>query len=303
MSNKVTLIKSSIIATALLAAIPAFAAKEQGPGACQGNCPTTGGSPINNTNTATGGTGYGTGIGIGLGGQGGAGGNGGQGGQGGTSSAIGQGGMGGAGFGGAGGSVAGSGNSRNENRNDNLNVNSAKQGQSQGQGQAQGQSQRNSSRNDNRSNATGGSSTSYGSVATTAQALTVEGDNVTYQAARIPVATAYAPNIAPTAVCMGSSSAGGQGPSFGFSVGTSWTDSNCILLEQVRAVASILGDKETAAEMMMAIPAYAEARERLGSKRLSQSPAVPEQAPVKVVKAPEYTDPIVRARLNLPPLK
>lgn len=134
------------------------------------------------------------------------------------------------------------GNSKNTNRNNN----------------------RNDNRNDNNSNAT-----SYGSVATTAQStsLTVEGDTTNYHAPRIPVSTAYAPNIMPTAVCMGSSSMGGQGMSFGFSLGTSWTDSNCMLLEQVRTVSVVLGQKEVAQEMMMAVPAYADAVKRLQDKK------------------------------------
>lgn len=283
--------KSSIIAIALMASIPAWASKDQS-GGCQGNCPTTGGTSNVSNNNATA-------IGIGLGGQGGTGGQGGQGGAGGTAQANAQGGI-GLGFGGAGGSVAHSGNSNNENRNANSNVNSAKQGQQQGQGQSQ--ANRNTVRNDNHSSAEGGSATSYGSVATTANSVNVEGDNVTYQAARIPVATAYAPNIAPTAVCMGSTSIGGQGMSFGVSIGSSWTDANCMLLEQVRTVSVVLGQKDVAAEMMMAIPAYAEAVDRLKGKR---APAASTGAyqPQVVSSKVEYTDPIVRARLGLPPLK
>jgi len=34
--------------------------------------------------------------------------------------------------------------------------------------------------------------------------------------------------------CMGSSGVGGQGMSFGFSLGTTWTDSNCIMLKNAR---------------------------------------------------------------------
>lgn len=34
--------------------------------------------------------------------------------------------------------------------------------------------------------------------------------------------------------CMGSSGIGGQGMSFGFSLGTTWTDSNCIMLKNAR---------------------------------------------------------------------
>lgn len=281
------LIQASILASAIALSMPAFAAKDQGPGACQGNCPTGGNGPITSTGGNSNATGIG--VGIGMGGQGGSGGAGGQGGQGGNSQSHATGGQGGIGLGGHGGSVVGSGNSSNKNSNENVNLNA------QGQGQKQNQGQKQSSFNSN-------DSVAYGSVATTANSVQVEGDSTTYQAARIPVATAYAPNIAPTAVCMGSSSVGGQGMSFGFSLGSSWTDANCMLLEQVRTVSIVLGQKEVAQEMMMAVPAYAEAVSRLKGQA-KKSTAAQEYAPQAVQAKVEYTDPIVRARLNLPPLK
>lgn len=235
-----------------------------------------GGSPGSNTATGgAGGNGYGgTGVGIGVGvgiGQGGAGGAGGQGGQGGR--------------GGEGGSVWGSGNSSNVNAN------------TQGQQQGQAQSSRNSNRNDNRSSATGGngyasnanSNENHGNNSN--QSVTVQGDS--YDAPRIPVATAYAPNIAPTAVCMGSTSAGGQGMTFGISFGTSWTDDNCMLLEQVRTVATVIGDKEIAAEMMCDVKAYAAARARAGKPcgqaQVAAAPAPVQSAPFAVEQhQPKY---------------
>ena len=285
--------KKLVIAAACFAAMNAFASQTNN--GCQGNCPDTGGTTTNNIQGGAGGTGYGGaggngfgGIGIGMGGSGGSGGQGGQGGTGGNAVAT----------GGTGGSVVGSGNS--SNRND------LSQGQLQGQlqGQQQGQKQSSNNRNDNSNssnNSSRNTSTSYGSVATTAQSLTVQGDVTTYQAAKIPVATAYAPNIAPTAVCMGSTTAGGQGMSFGVSFGTSWTDSNCMLLEQVRTVSVVLGQKDVAAEMMMAVPAYAEAVNRLKGK---VAPAVHAEMGAGIERLPrvEYQDPIIRSRLGLPPL-
>lgn len=71
--------------------------------------------------------------------------------------------------------------------------------------------------------------------------------------------------IAPTTVCAGTTAAGAQGAAFGISFGTSWTDANCMLLEQVRTTSVILNDKETAAEMMCGgVDAYREARARVG---------------------------------------
>ena len=225
-----------------LASSPAFATKPGNNGGGNGGCgngqQTNGCGAPTGSNTATGGAGgHGTGVGIGVGVGVGQGGNG-YGGAGGR--------------GGDGGSVIGSGNSSNVNSN------------KQAQGQKQGQSQ--SSRNDNRSsaNATGGSNSNSNANSgnNSDQSVTVQGDS--YDAPRIPVATAYAPNIAPTAVCMGASSAGGSGASISLSFGTSWTDENCMKLEQARTLAGVLNDQATAAELLCDIPAIAAARSRVG---------------------------------------
>jgi hypothetical protein len=126
----------------------------------------------------------------------------------------------------------------------------------------------NQNTNRNSNHATGGTATG-GTASQTLDggannsSVTVSGD--TYASPRFPASTAYAPTIAPTAVCMGSSSIGGQGLTFGVSFGSSWTDSNCMLLEQVRIVATVIGDETTAAEMMCDVPAYRAARQRVGN--------------------------------------
>lgn len=148
-------------------------------------------------------------------------------------------------IGGAGGSVIGSGNSSNDIRNNvnNTNNNANIQGQQQGQGQSQ------STNNANNSN----------------QSVTVEGS--TYEAQkRAPVSTAYAASIMPTAVCALSTSGGAQGVGFGFSLGGSYIDDNCMLLEQVRATNN-LGETEIAQEMMMGVPAYAAAKKRIADRK------------------------------------
>lgn len=214
--------------------------------------------------------------------------------------------------GGQGGSVLGSGNSSNSNKNDNKNTNTNAQGQQQGQ--AQGQQQTSNSAVKNSGNSSSKSSASTANANNSAQSVTVHGDTVSYAAQeRNPVSTAYAPSIAPTAPCMGSTSGGAQGVGFGFSIGSTWTDDNCVLLEQVRATAIVLGDRETAAEMMTSVPAYAAARQRIADRKAGKadSKAAPvtsanyaEVKPAPAAKAGSYTesDPIVRRRLGLPPL-
>lgn len=287
--------KKLVILAALIAVTGAAQAAQTNTG-CQGNCPTNGGGS-NATSNASG-------VGIGMGGQGGSGGQGGAGGAGGSASAIGQGGQGGIGLGGMGGSVAGSGNSANSN----LNSQGQHQGQSQGQGQNQvanggNSNQAQSSKNDNRSSAANtNSNANNGNNA--AQQVRVDGDT-TVSVYRAAPSTAYAPNIAPTALCAIGVSAGGSGMSFGFSIGASYIDDNCQKLEQVRTAAAVLGDKEAAAEMMCGISeAYREARATVGKPCGSRAALGKSQAvAVSQAKPEQYQDPIIRARLGLPPLK
>ncbi len=257
---------------------------------CQGNCPTTGaGVGDITTQGGAGGNAYGgqggssnavsVGTGVGFGGTGGSGGAGGAGGSGGTGGAVV-----GSGNSSSSSAVNGSGNSSNRNTLGQGQHQTATGGAVNGSGNAS-----QSSLNDNASSAAG--NTTH---------VSVQGDTVSYQAARIPVATAYAPNIAPTALCKFGVSGGGQGMTFGFSVGVSITDDNCMLLEQVRTVSVILGQKEIAQEMMMAVPAYADAVKRMQGAKSGPADDV---KPVSVAAKPEYTDPIVRSRLGLPPLR
>ena len=165
---------------------------------------------------------------------------GGQGGQGGQGGAGGQGGQGGNGYGGQGGAVIGSGNSANTNRNDNQNTNlqGQAQGQLQGQQQGQGQAQGQIANGGSASSSSGASSTSSSGgntltggtqSATQANAVTVNGDTVTYEAQkRDPVASAWAaPLTASNGTCMGSSSGGIQGAVIGISGASTWTDKSC----------------------------------------------------------------------------
>ena len=253
--------KKQILLVAAIAIVSAsYAGAAQTNNGCQGNC--DGNGPSNNANhnsNSSSAVGIGTGIGMG--------------GAGGNSSSNSQATGGSVSHSGnsvaTGGSVSNSGNSYSTNnttvRNDNANV----QGQTQGQSQSSKNSNRNSNANNNRnqnasnannsnSNANSGNNAAQSSSTVT----TVQGD--TYVAARIPVATAYAPNNVPTATCMGSSSVGFSAVGFSASGGSSWIDENCQLLEQVRTVSQVLGQQDVAAEMMRAVPAYRDALVRLG---------------------------------------
>ena len=98
------------------------------------------------------------------------------------------------------------------------------QRQEQGQTQRQDQSQK----------AYGGDAKS---LAVSALNVNQESNAGTYNIRTVPDASA--PNVYPTSPCMGSSSVGGSGMAFGFSVGTSWTDDECGIRETARSFAGM----------------------------------------------------------------
>ena len=53
------------------------------------------------------------------------------------------------------------------------------------------------------------------------------------------VPNVYSGNVYPTAPCMGSSTVGGAGVGFGFSVGSSWTDDECGIRETSRSFSGL----------------------------------------------------------------
>lgn len=79
------------------------------------------------------------------------------------------------------------------------------------------------------------------------QNVTVQGD--VYKAPNIPVSTAYAPNLNPTAQCMGVVSAGGTGVNIGLSFGKSYESKPCNDRELARMFAQ-LGQVEASYEIL-----------------------------------------------------
>lgn len=137
------------------------------------------------------------------------------------------------------------------------------QGQLQGQGQAQGQATivgvavSNRITNDVRQNAaafagggeavsnSGGNRLSNSSSANNGgnvQSVTVTDSGKmnysgSYDVKNVP--SVFSGNVYPTAPCMGSSTVGGAGVGFGFSVGSSWKDDDCGIRETARSFASM----------------------------------------------------------------
>lgn len=130
----------------------------------------------------------------------------------------------------AGGSVTGSGNSKNSNKNSATGGNATGGNATGGAVVGSGNSASNSSTNNS-----GNSSNNV---------------SVSQNESKRPVNTAYAgPLTATEDTCMGSTSGGAQGMSFGLSVGSTWTDEECVRRKNATFMHNI-GQREIAMIMM-----------------------------------------------------
>ena len=159
---------------------------------------------------------------------------------------------------------------------------SATQGQNQGQAQLQGQAQgqgqaqltnvavSNRISNDVRNNAASFAAGGESSARSNSNSASNSGGNsqsvvVTdsgkmeysgkYEVKNVP--SVFSGNVYPTSPCMGSSTVGGAGVGFGFSVGTSWKDDECGIRETSRSFSG-LGLKDDALAILCS-SAYAAA--------------------------------------------
>lgn len=167
------------------------------------------------------------------------------------------------------------GNSTNFNTNTQGQNQGQAQGQAQGQLQGQGQAQgiisnidvSNRISNDVRNNAAafagaGAESVSKSNADSFSQSKSNSGGNVQnvtvtdsgkldysgkYEVRNVP--SVFSGNVYPTAPCMGSSTVGGAGVGFGFSVGTSWKDDECGIRETSRSFSG-LGLKDDAIKVL-----------------------------------------------------
>jgi len=108
-------------------------------------------------------------------------------------------------------------------------------------------------------------------------------DNSTtvYEAADIPVSTAYAPALTSSNdTCMGSTSVGGQGLLLGVSFGTTWTDDDCITRKDARFVHNA-GHRTVALSLMCGKEAVRAAVARAGT---------PEQLAACAITTDEITE-------------
>lgn len=151
----------------------------------------------------------------------------------------------------------------------NVNAQDQNQGQAQGQGQLQGQAQSvnvsNRISNDIRNNASAWQAQMQQQRQQQATSVNTGNNSLTVNEAAIPAVTqqyvhqdsytvknvpnVFSGNVYPTAPCMGSSTVGGAGVGFGFSIGSSWTDDECGIRETSRSF-NALGLKEDAVRVL-----------------------------------------------------
>lgn len=177
------------------------------------------------------------------------------------------------------------------------------QGQLQGQlqGQAQGQAQVGINKNAN-SNSNSNANSNSNSVKSTnlngqaqstenannaSQAVNVGGD--VYKAPDIPVSTAYAPNMSPSAQCMGVASGGVQGMSIGISLGKSYESTPCNQRELARIFFQ-MGEKTAALDVLCSM-------DGAGVVGICKKP-VP--APVAISPAPAQTESVKAVKTEDP---
>lgn len=107
----------------------------------------------------------------------------------------------------------------------------------------------------------GGHATGVGSQG---QSLSIDSHAVYKAQERNPVSTAIAPAIVSSNdTCMGSTSIAGAAASFGFSAGTTWTDTNCVMLKNSREMWN-MGFKGAALARLCMDPLNKEAFEATG---------------------------------------
>jgi len=101
--------------------------------------------------------------------------------------------------------------------------------------------------------------------------------------------------------CMGSTSGSANVPGVGIGFGTTWTDENCKMLKNSRELWN-MGMKAAAMALMCNDPMNKEALELTGYTCPQTAKAQKTAAMAASAEQPQYTDPIIRARLGLPPL-
>jgi len=183
------------------------------------------------------------------------------------------------------------------NTNSNINKPTQNQGQAQGQaqGQLQGQGQAQGQMSINKNNIGVGqqqSATVHGSSSSSSSSVTFNTPaeqriqySGEYEVKGVP--DAYAPQVYPTAPCMGSTSIGGSGVGFGFSAGTTWEDKDCTIRETARSFAN-MGMHDDAVAVLCS------------SEAAQAAPSCKSSVSQETTTTKCYSDELVASRMNAP---
>ena len=141
-----------------------------------------------------------------------------------------------------------------------------------------------------------------GPASTNAGAVATFDSHNTYEAQKPPVASAFAPALTTSGdTCMGANSGAVSSAILGVAMGSTYVDKNCQTLKNSRELWN-MGQRSAALARMCMDDLNREAME-LSGYECPQTTAAKAKAKAEVVAgAVQHTDPIVRARLGLPPL-
>jgi hypothetical protein len=130
---------------------------------------------------------------------------------------------------------------------------------------------------------------------------TVQPAHVTETVRSVPQVFAPALTTTLTETCMGSTSAGGSGVGFGFSVGSTWRDAECVRRLNARELAQTIGDPEAARAVLCGSKMVEEAYDRIG-RPCPQSPNYKSaDASAYMPQRPVPPQPVSPVVINVPP--
>jgi hypothetical protein len=135
------------------------------------------------------------------------------------------------------------------------------------------------------SSASGGSSQATNGSTTAANAQNITFNSTSPSKTTVRSApTVYAPALTTTLTetCMGSSSAAGSGVGFGFSLGSTWHDKDCVRRLNAREMAQTLGDRDAARALLCEDDNVRKAYESIGQDchmKVAYTPPAPPPAP------------------------
>ena len=120
------------------------------------------------------------------------------------------------------------------------------------------------------------------------------------------VPATYAPALTTTLTetCMGSTSAGGSGVGFGFSLGSTWNDKQCVRRLNAREMAQTLGDRDAARALMCQDVDVARAYQAIGQNCFTPTPqpqVLVQAPPPAPYAAPPEPPPVTMKPIPNPP--